>query len=95
MHNRSSGNWNSPTSTTYHGALFEMEHGPYDIGALQEGLQSMLARSRIAQRGIAPAVTPIVRIAPKQGQTNWVAEQVLDIGVYGIIWPLVDTVEEA
>src|SRR5207245_3959490 len=26
---------------------------------------------------------------------NWVAKQVLDIGVYGIIWPHVDTVEEA
>src|SRR5437868_13184781 len=83
------------TSAPYDGALFEMEHGPYDIRALQEGLQSMLDRRQIAQRGIAPAVTPIVRIPPNQGQTNWVAKQVLDIGVYGIIWPHVDTVEDA
>ena len=55
----------------------------------------MLDRRQIAQRGIAPAVTPIVRIPPNQGQSNWVAKQVLDIGVYGIIWPHVDTVEEA
>ena len=83
------------TNAPYDGALFEMEHGPYDIRALQEGLQSMLDRRQIAQRGLAPAVTPIVRIPPNQGQTNWVAKQVLDIGVYGIIWPHVDTVEEA
>jgi 4-hydroxy-2-oxoheptanedioate aldolase len=83
------------TSAPYDGALFEMEHGPYDIRALQEGLQSMLDRRQIAQRGIAPAVTPIVRIPPNQGQTNWVAKQVLDIGVYGIIFPHVSTVEEA
>ena len=84
------------TSAPYDGALFEMEHGPYDIPrALQEGLQSMLDRRQIAQRGVAPAVTPIVRIPPNQGQTNWVAKQVLDLGVYGIIWPHVDTVEEA
>ena len=73
------------TSAPYDGALFEMEHGPYDIRALQEGLQNMLDRRQIAQRGIAPAVTPIVRIPPNQGQTNWVAKQVLDVGVYGII----------
>jgi len=66
-----------------------------DIRALQEGLLSMLDRRQIAQRGIAPAVTPIVRIPPNQGQANWVAKQVLDIGVYGIIWPHVDTVEDA
>ena len=83
------------TSAPYDGALFEMEHGPYDIRALQEGLQSMLDRRQIAQRGLAPAVTPLVRIPPNQGQTNWVAKQVLDLGVYGIIWPHVDTVEEA
>ena len=83
------------TNAPYDGALFEMEHGPYDIRALQEGLQSMLDRRQIAQRGLAPAVTPIVRIPPNQGQTNWVAKQVLDIGVYGIIWPHVDTVEDA
>ena len=59
------------TSAPYDGALFEMEHGPYDIRALQEGLQSMLDRRQIAQRGIAPAVTPIVRIPPNQGQSNW------------------------
>lgn len=83
------------TNAPYDGALFEMEHGPYDIRALQEGLQRMLDRRQIAQRGLAPAVTPIVRIPPNQGQSNWVAKQVLDIGVYGIIWPHVDTVEDA
>ncbi len=83
------------TSAPYDGALFEMEHGPYDIRALQEGLYRMLDRRQIAQRGLAPAVTPIVRIPPNQGESNWVAKQVLDLGVYGIIWPHVDTVADA
>ena len=70
--------------------------GPYDIAALQEGLLSMLDRRQIAERGtVAPRVTPIVRIPPNQGGSNWIAKQVLDIGVYGIIWPHIDTVEEA
>jgi len=80
----------------YDGVLFEMEHGPYDIRALQEGLLSMLDRRQIAASGtVAPAVTPIVRIPPNQGDSNWIAKQVLDIGVYGIIWPHIDTVDEA
>ena len=78
------------------GTLFEMEHGPYDISELQRGLQSMLDRRQIAESGsIAPKVTPIVRIPPNQGASNWIAKQVLDIGLYGIIWPHIDTVEEA
>lgn len=80
----------------YDGALFEMEHGPYDVRALNDGLNSMLDRRQIANSGtITPAVTPIVRIPPNAGESNWIAKQVLDSGVYGIIWPHIDTVEEA
>src|SRR4029453_3653428 len=82
------------TNAPYDGALFEMEHGPYDIRALQEGLQSMLDRRQIAQRGVAPAVTPIVRIPPNQGQANWGAKQGLDIVWYGITRPQGDRGEE-
>jgi 4-hydroxy-2-oxoheptanedioate aldolase len=81
----------------YDGVVFEMEHRPYDIGALRHCLQYMLDRRQILQRGIlAPAVTPFVRIPPNGGETSqWVAKQVLDQGVYGIVWPHVSTVEEA
>ena len=80
----------------YDGILFEMEHGPYDIGGLKDGLQALLNPRLIAQRGtVAPAVTPIVRIPPNAGEANWIAKQVLDIGVYGIIWPHIDTVDDA
>ena len=84
------------TSAPYDGVLFEMEHGPHDVRALVDGLQSMLDRRQIAQGGtVAPRVTPIVRIPPNQGSSNWIAKQVLDIGLYGIIWPHIDTVQEA
>lgn len=80
----------------YDGVNFEAEHAPYDIAGLQEGLLSLLDRRQIVQQGsLAPRVTPIVRIPPNEGQTNWIAKQVLDIGFYGIIWPHIDTVEDA
>ena len=82
---------------SYDGVVFEMEHGPYDIRALRDSLQYMLNRKQIVERGtLAPAVTPLVRIPPNGGELNqWIAKQVLDSGVYGIVWPHVSTVEEA
>jgi 4-hydroxy-2-oxoheptanedioate aldolase len=57
----------------------------------------MLNRRQILDRGsLAPAVTPMVRIPANGGDMNqWLAKQVLDIGVYGVIWPRVSTPEQA
>jgi 4-hydroxy-2-oxoheptanedioate aldolase len=81
----------------YDGVVFEMEHGPYDIRALRDCLQYLLNRKQIVTSGnLAPTVTPFVRIPPNGGELNqWVAKQVLDSGVYGVVWPHVSTVEEA
>ena len=81
----------------YDGVVFEMEHNPYDITTLRHCMQYMLNRRRIAvSASIAPAVTPFVRIPPNGSEmSQWIAKQVLDIGVYGIVWPHVSTVEEA
>ena len=81
----------------YDGVVFEMEHNPYDIRVLRDCLQYMLDRAQILQSGsVAPAVAPMVRIPPNGGEmSQWIAKQVLDIGVYGVVWPHVSTVEEA
>ena len=81
----------------YDGIVFEMEHNPWDIRALRDSLQYMLNRGQIAASGsVAPAVTPMVRIPPNGGEHNqWLAKQALDLGVYGIVWPHISSVEEA
>jgi 4-hydroxy-2-oxoheptanedioate aldolase len=81
----------------YDGCVFEMEHGIYDINNLRNALQFMLYRQQLVTGGtLAPKVTPFVRIPPNGIEKNsWIAKQVLDIGVYGIIWPHCSTVEEA
>ena len=81
----------------YDGIVLEMEHGPYDIRSLRDCLQYLLNRRQIAESGsLAPTVTPMVRIPPNGAEMNqWVAKQVLDSGVYGIVWPHVSTVDEA
>jgi 4-hydroxy-2-oxoheptanedioate aldolase len=82
----------------FDGVLFDLEHSPYDIRGLSDSLQWLFNPRQIVQRGsVAPKVTPLVRIPPNRGggDSNWVAKQVLDIGVYGVLWPHIDTVEDA
>jgi len=81
----------------YDAVVFELEHNPYDIKALQICMQFMLDRRQIATSGsIAPAVTPMVRIPANGSEMNqYLAKQVLDLGVYGVIWPHVSSVDEA
>jgi len=81
----------------YDGVVFEMEHNPYDVRTLRDCLQYLLNRRQIVESAsLAPAVTPFVRIPPNGGELNqWVAKQVLDSGVYGVVWPHVSTVEDA
>jgi len=84
-------------SSNLDGVAFEMEHAPMSAPALRDALQYMLDRRQILDGGtLAPKVTPLVRIPPNGGEMNqWIAKQVLDIGVFGIIFPHVSTVEEA
>lgn len=84
-------------NSSYDGVAFEMEHAPLSTPALRDALQYMLDRRQILESGtLAPKVTPLVRIPPNGGEMNqWIAKQVLDIGVFGIIFPHVSTVEEA
>ncbi len=87
----------SINAAPYDAVVFEMEHNPYDIQLLRDCMQYMLDRKQILKSGsIAPAVAPMVRIPPNGGEMNqFFAKQVLDMGVYGIVWPHVSTVEEA
>ncbi|MCX8477824.1 MAG: aldolase/citrate lyase family protein [Sphingomonas sp.] len=85
------------TDAPYDGVVYEMEHNPYDVSALGDALQYMLNRRKIAESGsVAPAVTPLARIPANGVEMNQAfAKQVLDRGVYGVIWPHVATVEQA
>ena len=85
------------TNTGYDGIVFEMEHNAWDSLALRDCLQYMLNRGQIAKSGsLAPAVTPMVRVPPNGNEmAQWQAKQALDLGVYGVVWPHVSSVEEA
>ena len=85
------------STARYDAIVFEMEHNPWDVLALRDSLQYLLSRGQIARAGsIVPAVVPMVRIPPNGAEkAQFHAKQALDLGVYGIVWPHVSTVDEA
>ena len=85
------------SDSPYDAVVLEMEHNPYDVSALGDALQYMLSRKQIADSAsVATTVTPLARIPANGAEMNQsFAKQVLDRGVYGVIWPHVATVEQA
>ena len=81
----------------YDMAMIEMEHEGLSFNNLRVSLQFLLNRKRIAEKGNAqPDVVPLVRIPPNSRERNqWVIKQALDTGVYGLVLPHLNTVEEA
>ncbi len=77
--------------------IIDMEHFPFDVERLQMFLLGMTDKRRIQQKGnLQMNVTPFVRV-PATGaeQVLFQAKQVLDVGVFGVMYPSISTVEEA
>lgn len=77
--------------------LIDMEHAPFDVETLNLFLLGMTDKAAVARQGHAQmATTPIVRI-PVNGRNDpeWLVKQVLDMGVFGIMFPYIETREQA
>ncbi len=81
----------------YDMVIVEMEHQGFSFHDLRVSLQFLLSRSKVAQQGGLQAdPTPMVRIPPNSREHNqWVIKQALDTGVYGLVLPHLNTVEDA
>jgi 4-hydroxy-2-oxoheptanedioate aldolase len=83
--------------SAYDMLIIEMEHQGFSLNDLRLSLQFLLNRKRIAGQGNLQAdPVPMVRIPPNLRERNqWVAKQALDTGVYGLVLPHLNTVEDA
>jgi 4-hydroxy-2-oxoheptanedioate aldolase len=83
------------SESPYDGTIIEMEHHAFDVDAAQDFMQYLINPRKIAE-GPGPNVTPVVRVAGNGREMNdWQAKQMLDAGVFGIVWPHIDTAEQA
>ena len=81
----------------YDMVIVEMEHEGLSFNNLRASLQFLLNRKKIADgEGLQADPAPLVRIPPNSREQNqWVIKQALDTGVYGLVLPHLNTVEEA
>jgi 4-hydroxy-2-oxoheptanedioate aldolase len=81
----------------YDAVIIETEHEGFSFHTLRISLQCLLNRKRIAEKGtLQPDVVPLVRIPPNgRDRDQWVIKQTLDTGVYGLVLPHLNTVEDA
>jgi 4-hydroxy-2-oxoheptanedioate aldolase len=73
--------------------IIDMEHSPLNIETLQRFVLGMINTRSIAAKGFPQMdVTPIVRI-PANGRehSQYLVKQVLDVGVYGVMFPMVES----
>jgi 4-hydroxy-2-oxoheptanedioate aldolase len=77
--------------------LVDMEHAPLDFERLEAFVASLVDRRRLAQKGnLQLEVAPLVRLAPYgREKLQFLIKQALDLGVYGIMFPYVESAEEA
>jgi len=83
--------------SAYDMVIVEMEHQGFSFDDLRVSLQFLLNRRKVAQQGNLQAdPTPMVRIPPNTQERNqWVIKQALDTGVYGLVLPHLNTVDDA
>ena len=78
--------------------MIDMEHAPFDVERLRLFLLGMTNKRAIMANGhLQPDVVPFVRIPAAGGAEELIAQakQVLDVGVYGIMFPAVHNREQA
>ena len=77
--------------------FIDMEHTAFSMETLQEFLLGMTDKQAIARQGNTQMrTTPIVRL-PANGRNDpeWMVKQILDIGAMGILFPYVESREQA
>jgi 4-hydroxy-2-oxoheptanedioate aldolase len=79
--------------------LYDLEHSPFDVASLRTYMQFLLDPGAIAAAGNVNVVKTVVVRIPARGReldTNtWIVKNVLDTGVHGIIFPHIETPEQA
>jgi 4-hydroxy-2-oxoheptanedioate aldolase len=78
--------------------IYDLEHDPLDVEGLSQFLRALLDPAQIAREGVSATKPVIVRIPPNGReihQNQWMVKQILDTGVAGLMFPHIETAEQA
>lgn len=77
--------------------FYSMERGPFDVPAMQVYMQFMMDRAMLAESSFneQPILTRIPPIRDGEVEALDRTQRLLDAGVYGVVFPHVETADEA
>jgi 4-hydroxy-2-oxoheptanedioate aldolase len=78
-------------------AMVDMEHNPLDFNQVRGFVQGAIDPATILRRGRPGTPRPIIVRIPANGRemNQWMAKQVLDAGAHGVMFPTIETAEQA
>ena len=90
---------NFMADSDYDFCIIETEHEGFSFTNLRNTVQHLLNRKRVLEKGnLQPDIVPFVRIPPNArdlGGCQRIIKQTLDTGVFGLVLPHLNTVDEA
>ncbi len=79
--------------------MYDLEHSPFDVAKLQTYMQFLLDPGPIADAGEVKAAKTVIARIPAYGReldsNTWMVKNVLDAGVHGVVFPHIETAEQA
>jgi len=79
--------------------VYDLEHSPFDVAALRTYMQFLLDPGAIARAGDVKATKAVFVRIPAYGRevdkNHWMIKNVLDTGVHGLVFPHIETPEQA
>lgn len=78
-------------------AMVDMEHNPLDANQVKAFVQGSIDPAAVLKRGRPGTARPVIVRIPANGRemNQWMAKQVLDAGAHGVMFPTIETVEQA
>lgn len=78
-------------------AVIDTEHEPFDVNQIKAFIQGTIDPAAVLRRGRPGTSRPVLVRIPAYGRemNQWMAKQVLDTGAYGVMFPHIETVEQA
>lgn len=86
------------SNANYDFIIYDLEHDPLDVVGLGDFLRGLLDPALIAAQGVTATKPVIVRIPPNGREIHynqWMVKQILDTGVAGLMFPHIETPEQA
>jgi 4-hydroxy-2-oxoheptanedioate aldolase len=77
--------------------MFDLQYGTFDVGPIQHSLFAMINKADLVKRrSLVPLPTPMARI-PEWTHENpdFAAKQLLDIGLFGVMFPHIESRQQA